>query len=376
MDRFADEPTARELAARLADELVATGDITEPVWRDVFAAVPRHVFVPHFARTEQRPDGTRYELVSSTNPAQHDDWLRTVYSNTTLLTQVDGQQAETRFADGAGYGRHSSSSTKPGLMAWMLEALELDYGHCVLEIGTGSGYNAALLSERLGDGQVTTMDIDGQLTEAAAKRLAAVGYEPTVVTGDGRDGYPPRAPYDRVIPTCGLPYVPPAWIEQVRPGGRILTNLTGMVGGAMLLATVEHDGVAHGRFLPRWAGFMPSRHPKPADAGYSEDYTSGTTRLDPAVLTDPAFAFVAQLYLPHARRYWVTNDEGQELSGLIAHDGSWTEVYEPAPDGSRHIEQGGPRKLWSVVEGAYEFWQSNGRPDWTAFFFERCRGVR
>jgi protein-L-isoaspartate O-methyltransferase len=67
----------------------------------------------------------------------------------------------------------------------------------------------------------------------------------------------PSAPYDRVIATCSFPSVPQAWIDQARPGGQILANLSGLVGGAMLLATADGDGRAHGRFLPLHALTSP-----------------------------------------------------------------------------------------------------------------------
>lgn len=261
-------------------------------------------------------------------------------------------------------------------MAWMLEVCALSPGHRVLEIGTGTGYNAALLSEWLGAEQVTTIDIDEQLTALARERLARIGLRPTVVTGDGRAGYPPGAPYDRVISTCGLGYLPPAWIEQTRPGGLILTNLTGMLGGAMLLATVEEGHTARGRFLPRWAGFMASRHSTAPDAGYGGDAVWGTTRIDPDVLSDPAFGFLAELHLPHARRYWATLDDGRTITGLKRHDGSWTEVYEPDSEGTRRVEQGGPERLWDRVEAAYHLWEEKGRPDWSQFAFTARPGVQ
>ncbi|MEU6711237.1 methyltransferase domain-containing protein [Nonomuraea sp. NPDC046802] len=376
MRAFEDEPAARVLAEHLADELVKNGDIRDPIWRDVFTRVPRHVFVPHFAYIVDTPQGSRYDLVSSTNAEQHIAWLKGVYSDTTLLTQVEGRPVEEIFAEGSGFGRHSSSSTMPGLMAWMLEIADFHDGDRVLEIGTGTGYNAALLSERLGADRVTTIDIDERLTRRARERLAVIGLHPAVVAADGRAGYEPEAPYDRVIATCGLGYVPPAWIEQTRPGGLILTNVTGGIGGAMLLAQVEEGNVAHGRFLDRWAGFMPSRHPTAPDVPYSDASTSATTKLDPDLLDDAAFAFVAQMHLPQTRRYWATAADGKIVSGLRSHDGSWARVYAPDPNGSRRVEQGGSRRLWDQIENAFGLWEGGDHPDWTRFTFEARPGVQ
>ncbi|GAA2112655.1 ATP-grasp peptide maturase system methyltransferase [Streptomyces synnematoformans] len=359
----------RQRAAALAQALADAGDLNDPSWREVISRVPRHVFVPHFARTRATRKGTRYDLVTGADPAQREEWLNGVYSDTTLLTQVDGQAVEELFATGSGYGRHSSSSTAPRLMVWMLESLGLTDGDDVLEIGTGTGYNAALLAERLGEEHVTTVDIDGHLVQSAQRRLAQGGYHPTLVTGDGRLGHHEHAPYDHVISTCGLPYVPPAWIAQTRPGGRILTNVTGLIGGAVLLADVHEDGRATGRFLPRWAGFMPSRHADSPLAPYAREYTTGQTALDPAVLDDHAFAFLTQLHLPGARRYAATRDDGRELFGLRTADGSWAEVYAPDDAGHRYLEQGGPHRLWDAVEEANRVWLAHRQPDWTRFTF-------
>lgn len=356
-------------AAALADELVRAGQLTDPAWRRVFAQVPRHVFVPHFAWTEESPQGTRYRLVSRDDPTQREAWLNGVYSDATLLTQVDGRPVEEVFAAGAGYGRHSSSSTAPRLMSWMLQVLDPTEGDSVLEVGTGTGYNAALLSARLGDDHVTTVDIDEHLVGLARKRLACIGYRPFVVAADGRAGCWDNAPYDRVIATCGLPYVPQPWIDQTRPGGRLLTNLTGLLGGAMLLAEVEEGGRASGGFLAKWAGFMPSRHADRTAAHHAEECAPGRTLLDPAVLDDQAFAFLAQLHLPGVRKYWATREDGRQLFGLLAPDTSWAEVYEPDGNGERDLEQGGPRRLWNLLEQAYRLWLETGRPDWTDFSF-------
>jgi hypothetical protein len=102
---------------------------------------------------------------------------------------------------------------------------------------------------------------------------------------------------------------------------------------------------------------MPSRHPGPGDAGYSRDYISGTTTLDPEVLNDPAFAFTAQLHVPHARRYWADSNEGRKLSGLIAYDGSWSEVHGK-PDCTAFSFEATPTR--QVVRFADQSWELAG----------------
>jgi protein-L-isoaspartate(D-aspartate) O-methyltransferase len=153
-----------------------------------------------------------------------------------------------------------SSSTKPDLMIRMLEALDVTDGMRVLEIGTGTGYNAALLSHRLGSAQVCSVDIDPHLVSQARQRLTRLGYTPTVATADGADGLPAHAPFDRIIATCALFAVPAAWIAQLRPGGLALAHIEGPLGAGNLLALRRGDAqVLEGRFLPWWGCFMRRR---------------------------------------------------------------------------------------------------------------------
>jgi protein-L-isoaspartate(D-aspartate) O-methyltransferase len=94
----------------------------------------------------------------------------------------------------------------------------------VLEIGTGTGYNAALLAHRLGSAAVTSVEIDPDLAEQARRALTTSGYLLGVTTADGARGYPPHAPYDRIMSTAAVHQVPYPWIAQTRPGGKILTS--------------------------------------------------------------------------------------------------------------------------------------------------------
>jgi SAM-dependent methyltransferase len=107
-------------------------------------------------------------------------------------------------------------------MVSVLEALDVTGDSRVLEIGTGTGYTTALLCERLGSDHVTSVDIDPELIELARTRLATHGYHPTLAAVDGAGGYPPGTPYDRIIATCGVPTIPPAWLQQAAPAAVIV----------------------------------------------------------------------------------------------------------------------------------------------------------
>lgn len=191
----------------------------------------------------------------SPDPRTRERWLRGVYADAPLATRLrDGELV--------------SSSSQPSLMARMLAELRVSAGDRVLEIGAGTGYNAALLAHRLGDDLVTTVDLEPEITESARSHLADAGYRPTVVTGDGSRGVPERAPYDRIIVTCALTSIPRAWLAQCSPGARILAPLaTGLIA-----LTVRDPAHAEGTFLNTAAYFVPLRggsrpEPEPTPLG-------------------------------------------------------------------------------------------------------------
>ncbi len=254
-------------------------------------------------------------------------------------------------------------------MALMLEALDVDDGHRMLEVGTGTGYNAALLSHRLGADAVTTIDIDPTLVTAARTRLAATGYTPTVALADAATGYPANAPYDRVIATVSVPEIPHAWVQQTRPDGTLLTHLHRTLdAGGLLLATVDDDGrSAHGTFLPDYGSFMPLRSIARPDgltllrhALRSPAGTRHTSKLSADVLYGNDFILFAALHTD-ALLWWFTPDDTRTIQTWLLHpDGSW--AYQEPVDGELRVEQGGPRRLWDELETAHHAWADAGKP--------------
>jgi protein-L-isoaspartate(D-aspartate) O-methyltransferase len=130
----------------------------------------------------------------------------------------------TKHAD----GKPISSSSQPAIMAVMLEQLALEPGQRVLEIGAGTGYNAALMAQIVGErGQVVTIDIDEDLVLAARRHLAEAGFDRVDVRcADGGYGYPEGAPYDRIILTASAWDIAPAWFDQLALGGRLVLPLS------------------------------------------------------------------------------------------------------------------------------------------------------
>jgi protein-L-isoaspartate(D-aspartate) O-methyltransferase len=125
-------------------------------------------------------------------------------------------------------GRALSSSTMPGLLARIIEASELQPGMRALQIGTGPGYMAALISHLVMEcGTVVTIEIDPEIAAAARSRLSSFAYRSLhCVSGDGYLGYPPMAPYDRIVVTASCADVPATWIGQLSERGLIVLPLS------------------------------------------------------------------------------------------------------------------------------------------------------
>ncbi|MDF9813315.1 methyltransferase domain-containing protein [Streptomyces sp. SPB162] len=338
-DRHAEAAdAARRLLVR---RIVAAGGLADPAWRAAFEQVPRHLFVPEYFTP--RPGGYERLTGDDPDPRRRARWLAGAYEDVPLVTHVRD-------------GRLISSSSQPSLMASMAEALRVGDGQTVLEIGAGTGYNAALLAHRLGDDAVTTVDLDPVITDAARAHLATVGAAPAVVTGDGALGHPDRAPYDRIVATCELPSVPPAWLRQCRPGGRILAPFA----GGLILLTVTGPDRAEGRFLRTSAYFVPLRGPAAArrpDPGPEERAAGAPVRRSgtpPEVLEDSLFRFLLTLRAGPLEVGWDSGDRGVAVA---APDGSSARA-----DGNGTVLPAGPRDLWAIVESAHDLWQEASRP--------------
>lgn len=334
--------------------LEADGYLSDPAWKQAFGAVPRHVFLPAFFLL--LPDG-RWQAID----ANHRDYWRMVYADTTLTTQLDGTIGpDPRGGPLAGTG--TSSSTQPGLMALMLDALCLSGDERVLEIGTGTGYNAALLAHRLGPANVVSVEVDPVVADLARQRLAAAGYRPTVVTSDGKQGWPDGAPYDRLIATVSVPAVPSAWLAQVRDGGTVVVSLWRDLGGGPLVRLEVNGGNGQGFFLAEAGGFMPVRAADRATAALSTAVTqigaTRPTRHPSSVLHHADAGLWLALQVPSVTWLGFTPDGGNEQVWLFASDGSWAAVDDTAGQ----VEQYGPRNLWDEIEMVFDQWRDAGTP--------------
>ena len=130
--------------------------------------------------------------------------------------------------------------SQPFMGAVMIELLNLAPGARVLEVGTGLGYQAAIMAE-IG-AEVWSVEIVEEFAEAAATRFAALGHDVAVRVGDGTRGWAEHAPFDAVLVTAAATTPPEALVEQLRPGGRMVIPLGGMDVQQLTLVTKQADG--------------------------------------------------------------------------------------------------------------------------------------
>jgi len=221
-----DTPARPDLQAcldKLADQVGQRGLPREVV--EQFRRFPRHRFMRRMYFTDEATGRYRDEPVEipdePTDPAQ----LHAIYEDHALAIQVR-------------HGVCLSSTTQPSLMATMMTEAQVRPGGRVLEIGTATGWNAALMSGLVGDdGRVVTIEIDPELASEAARRLASQGCgQVEVICGDGYHGAPDHGLFDSILVTVAVPHLAPAWLDQLAPGGTLLAPVELPDGASPLVA--------------------------------------------------------------------------------------------------------------------------------------------
>ncbi|MEV7005471.1 ATP-grasp peptide maturase system methyltransferase [Streptosporangium sp. NPDC051022] len=369
------DAAAAALRRRLADRLWEDGSLRSTPWRHALEQVPREPFLGgRVYRRRDDPGGTLWEPITPAGDGRR--WLELAYEDTTWVTQLDG-----RYHDDVEpvQGAPTSSSTLPGLVVRMLEDLEVEDCDRVLEVGTGTGYSTALLCQRLGSDLVTSVEVDPTVAARAAEALTSVGYAPVLVIGDGLNGCPARAPYDRIIATCSVRAVPAAWLAQTRAGGRILVTLSGwLYGSGMVTLEVGGEGDAHGRFLPGAVSFMPARaHAAPSLGGLpARDGERQPARYGPDILNDWMGAFLAQLAAPTASRHMRVTDGNEPSAELLFDHATGSYAWLSAAGDNWTVIQNGPVRLWDLIERTLLAWHDAGEPAQHEFTVSVSPGVQ
>ncbi|MFC9680021.1 ATP-grasp peptide maturase system methyltransferase [Streptomyces sp. NPDC056948] len=354
-----------ELHRQLLDRMTANGSLRTEPWKRAAAAVPRHEFLRGgYFRTVDGSAPTAWESVREGEAG----WLDGCYADESLVTQIAGTIVPDNIR-GQITREPTSSSTLPSLVLRMLESLQVEDGHQVLEIGTGTGYSTAVLCARLGEDNVTSIEYDGDVAARAQTALGRLEMYPTLVTGDGLRGHGGGAPYGRVIATCGVRTVPPAWIEQTRTGGLILASIGGWLGSSELARlTVHEDGTASGPLLGGGVSFMLARPHLPPPLGLLPNLDEGKERetvIGSDVLNNWTTRFIVQLAVPGAQRLTLDRDGRTEEVLVDTETGSWAAIYEDA--GQWLVRQDGPAPLWDVVEEQLGRWRHAGAPSLEEF---------
>jgi protein-L-isoaspartate(D-aspartate) O-methyltransferase len=339
--------TSAALRAALVASLRRSGLIRSDLVARAFETVPREEFL---AGGFLGSDGDWIGRLD-------DGFLPAVYTNRALPTKVSD-------------GRVSSSTSQPSLMAVMLGALDVAPGTRVLEIGTGTGYNAALLSVM--GARVTSVEVQPDVAQAAREALARAGAdEVRLVVGDGYDGHPGGGPYDRVIVTVGVTGVSPRWLDQLAPGGFALVPLYHAGSNPVVRVAASDDGtvVADALFT---ADFVQAF----GRAGQPEN---GYPRLPAATVRRPArwqpdldfdrygdLSFAAGAWHPNTTRVVMDGiDEARGRCAVLDQDGSSGALILAGGDvvaAGQHAAE-----YADIAEELVRRWVDAGRPDAAAW---------
>ncbi|HET6354839.1 50S ribosomal protein L11 methyltransferase [Streptomyces sp.] len=327
-------------------------------WRWPVACVPRHHFVPCWWERGEDSWLLRQGLLDE------DQWFEKAYRDTSLLTRVGPLHADDAHRGEQPVGMPTSSATLPSLLVRMFQHGQIADGHELLDVGTGSGYGTALACMRLADVQVTSIDVDPYLVDAARARLAAIQLHPRLEAVDATGKLP--GVYDRIVATVGVRPVPASWLAALKPGGRLVTT----IAGTSLIVTAEKqdDGSARGRVEWDRAGFMRTRHgddypPQAAELIATAREAGGealTQGRYPVIDIEQAWDLSSMLEIIVPGVMYGYETEGKWRTTWLAHrDGSWARATSKG-GGRPDVHQSGSRGLWDTLDEIRTYWLQQG----------------
>lgn len=374
------DPTAARAAmvARLEEERsLRPGPV-----RDALLALPRERLMPqaYVRRSGPGEEPPQWDLLDWTAPQDRPELLGLLYSGASVLVQHDGEPLLGRARGMRAGASITSMSTVMGLTASLLEELELRPALRVLDVGTGAGVTASVACQVCGDLGVVTLDRDRHLTDAAAARLADLGFRPQVVCGSGEQGLPGRE-FDRIFLSYTVERVPTALVEQLAPDGKLLAHVTSASPSWPGLAVVERT--ADGQIT---AELRAVEFAHRAGHGMARIWLNEEFRQRMA--TEPGTWTQRSKLAPPAdsdRGFWLAADH--LLGGGLVRDfgsghlaigapgcGSWMRAE---PVGRRwNVTINGPRDIWKEIQDLADRWRAARSPDRYRLYFDADGGQR
>lgn len=365
-------PPEGTAAARARAEMVArldaAGDLRPGPVRNALLALAREELMPQAYVRRSKPEESppRWDLLDWAVPADRPELLDVLYGGESVLIQHDGEPILGRLSAPRSGGAITSMSSTVGMTAGLLQDLDLLPGQRVLDIGTGAGVTAAVACRICGDGNVVSVDRDRHVTASARGHLAALGHTPTVVTGDGADGWPGHAPYQRIFVSYAVRRVEPAWVAQLAPVGRLLVTVTGSSPSWPGLAVITRtpDGRVCGELRAVEFGHRPGHgfHRIFLSRAFLNKIADGPGTTEVRRQAPPADEQRGMwLALEHLRPGLVRNWGADHLMIGAPGCGSWM-TARPDGHGSWIVTTSGPRHIWDEIQEVAAQWRGSGSP--------------
>ncbi|MFE7567277.1 protein-L-isoaspartate O-methyltransferase [Streptomyces sp. NPDC057539] len=374
-----DPPAAR--AAMVAELEEKHGLRPGPV-RDTLLALPREVLMPqaYVRRSTPGEEPPRWDLLDWSAPQDRPELLGLLYGGASVLVQHDGEPLLGRVRGARSGASITSMSTVMSLTASLLGELDLRPGLRVLDVGTGAGVTAAVACQVCRDQGVTTLDRDRHLTDAAAVRLAELGFRPQVVCGSGERGVPGRE-FDRIFVSYAIRRVPEALVEQLAPGGRLLVHVTSASPSWPGLAVMERT--ADGQITAELRAVEFAHR-----SGHGMERIWLSKEFRQRVATEPGTWTQRSMLSPPAdadRGLWLAADH---LLGGLVRDfgaehlvigapgcGSWLRV-ETVGHRRWNVTIRGPRDIWKELQDLTARWRAADSPRRYRLHFDPDGGQR
>jgi protein-L-isoaspartate O-methyltransferase len=361
-------PTIGESTGARQARTEVTTTRTGSRWTEAMNAMPRDRFVPSVIYDLQR-GRTPGDLVPIERSQEPQQWARLVGEDDAVIIQVDDGHP---LPDGSGQ-EVTSSASQPSVVLGMLDALDAHPGNTVLEISTGTGWNAALLASVIGAENVVTVEIDEQLAERARTALASAGYGAVQVLAADAARTLPDGRFDRIIATVGVSSVPFGWITALDENGRLVVPLNNPYQPPGVAVLTRHNDAATGSLAgpAQFMALRSERVPRRSVTGFTPvgTHTVRMTDLHPYVLAgnrDTAVAIGQRVSGVH--RIWRPAGEDTGCLWLYAPTEQSIATLDMLHNGRLEVEQTGDRQLFNEVEAAHHWWLAQGKPttqDWT-----------